>query len=60
MASIVPSTPPINVPIGDSWLELESHHRPSQTQAPMLPAMENAMPENLKKEGDLRDFGDLR
>jgi hypothetical protein len=26
----------------------------------MLPAMENAMPENLKKEGGLRDFGDVR
>jgi hypothetical protein len=48
------------VPIGDSWLALESHHRPIQTQAPMLPAMENAMPENLKKEGGLRDFGDVR
>lgn len=60
MANSVPNTPPISVPIGDSWLELASHHRPNQTQAPMLPAIENAMPENLKKEGGLRDFDDVR
>ena len=54
IANKVPNTPPISVPIGADWIDCWSHLLPSHTQMPMLPAIENAMPENLRNEGDFR------
>jgi len=46
---MVPNTPPRIVPIGKSRPVDSSHHRPSHTATPILPAMVNVMLEKRKK-----------